>query len=58
MLKNIRVAVDPAYAKKIGADLIIVASHKPNFGDYPPGTIASRVGPHAACSALVARQTG
>ncbi len=44
-----------AHAKKIGADLIIVASHKPNVGDYLPGTTAARVVRHAACSVFVVR---
>ena len=47
-----------AHANKIGADLIIVASHKPNVGDYLLGTTASRVVRHASCSTLVVRQTG
>ncbi len=46
-----------AYAEKIGADLIIVASHKPNVGDYLLGTTASRIVRHAPCSALVVRKT-
>jgi len=46
-----------AHADKIGADLIIVASHKPNVGDYLLGTTASRIVRHASCSALVVRQT-
>jgi nucleotide-binding universal stress UspA family protein len=46
-----------AYADKINADLIIVASHKPNVGDYLLGTTASRIVRHAPCSALVVRQT-
>lgn len=45
-----------AYANKIGADLIIVASHKPNVGDYLLGTTAARIVRHASCSALVVRQ--
>ncbi len=44
-----------AHADKIGADLIIVASHKPNVGDYLLGTTASRIIRHASCSALVVR---
>ncbi len=44
-----------AHAKKIGADLIIVASHKPNVGDYLLGTTAARVVRHAACSVFVVR---
>lgn len=45
-----------AYANKSGADLIIVASHKPNVGDYLLGTTAARIVRHASCSALVVRQ--
>jgi universal stress protein F len=45
-----------AYAGKISADLIIVASHKPNVGDYLLGTTAARIVRHASCSALVVRQ--
>ncbi len=44
-----------AYAKNIGADLIIVASHKPDVGDYLLGTTAARVVRHAACSVFVVR---
>ena len=47
-----------AYADKIGADLIIVASHKPDLGDYLLGTTASRIVRHASCSVLVIRQSG
>ncbi len=47
-----------AHADKIGADLIIVASHKPNVGDFLLGTTASRIVRHASCSVLVVRQTG
>ncbi len=47
-----------AYADKIGVDLIIVASHKPNVGDYLLGTTAARIVRHASCSALVIRQNG
>ena len=47
-----------AHANKIGADLIIVASHKPDVGDYLLGTTAARIVRHASCSALVVRQTG
>ncbi len=45
-----------AYADKIGADLIIVASHKPDLGDYLLGTTAARIVRHASCSTLVIRQ--
>ncbi len=44
-----------AHADKFGADLIIVASHKPNVGDYLLGTTAARVVRHAACSVFVVR---
>ena len=47
-----------AYADKFGADLIIVASHKPNVGDYLLGTTAARIIRHASCSALVIRPSG
>ena len=47
-----------AHAANIGADLIIVASHKPNVGDYLLGSTAARIVRHASCSTLVVRQTG
>ncbi len=47
-----------AHANKIGVDLIIVASHKPNVGDFLLGTTAARVVRHASCSVLVIRQNG
>ncbi len=47
-----------AHAGKFGADLIIVASHKPNVGDYLLGTTAARIIRHASCSALVIRPGG
>ena len=47
-----------AHANNIGADLIMVASHKPNVGDYLLGTTASRIVRHASCSALVVRRAG
>ncbi len=34
---------------------IIVASHKPNVGDYLLGTTAARVVRHATCSVFVVR---
>lgn len=46
-----------AHANKIGADLIIVASHKSNVGEYLLGTTAARIVRHATCSTLVIRQT-
>ena len=45
-----------AHADKISADLIIVASHKPDLGDYLLGTTAARIVRHASCSTLVIRQ--
>jgi len=47
-----------AHAANIGADLIIVASHKPNVGDYLLGSTAARIVRHASCSTLVVRQPG
>ena len=47
-----------AYAGKIGADLIIVASHKPDVGDFLLGTTAARIVRHATCSVFVARLDG
>ena len=47
-----------ANANNFGADLIIVASHKPNVGDYLLGTTAARIVRHASCSALVIRPSG
>ncbi|MCH2394177.1 MULTISPECIES: universal stress protein [Oceanibaculum] len=43
------------HASKIGADLIIVASHRPGMQDYFLGSTAARVVRHAACSVLVTR---
>jgi universal stress protein F len=45
-----------AQASKIGADLIIVASHKPHVSDYLLGTTAARIVRHATCSTLVVRK--
>ena len=45
-----------AYANKIGANLIIVASHRPHLSDYLLGTTAARIVRHASCSTLVIRQ--
>ena len=47
-----------AYANKFGADLIIVASHKPDVGDYLLGTTAARIVRHATSSVLVIRLSG
>ena len=42
-------------SKEKGADLIIVASHRPDWHDYLLGSTAARVVRHAQCSVLVAR---
>ncbi len=44
-----------AYAEKVGADLIVIGSHKPNVADYLLGSNAARVVRHAACSVFVVR---
>lgn len=43
-------------AESRGADLIIVASHVPDFSNYFIGATADRVVRHAKCSVLVDRQ--
>ncbi|MGR9075524.1 universal stress protein [Rhizobium leguminosarum] len=43
-------------AENHGADLIIVASHVPDFSNYFIGATADRVVRHAKCSVLVDRQ--
>jgi universal stress protein F len=42
-------------ADEIGAELIIIASHKPGLQDYFLGSTASKVVRHAKCSVLVVR---
>ncbi len=42
-------------AGKIGADLIVMASHRPELRDYLLGPNAARVVRHAPCSVLVVR---
>ena len=42
-------------AEKLGADLIVIASHRPGLQDYLLGSTASRVVRHAGCSVLVSR---
>ncbi len=44
------------FAKKSGADLIVIASHDPGLVDYFLGSVAARVVRHAHCSVLVARK--
>ena len=42
-------------AERIGADLIVMASHRPGYEDYLIGPNASRVVRHAKCSVVVVR---
>jgi len=42
-------------AETEGADLIIIASHRPDFSNYLIGATADRVVRHAKCSVLVDR---
>lgn len=42
-------------AKEYEADMILINSHKPGFGDYLLGSTASKVVRHAPCSVLVDR---
>jgi universal stress protein F len=44
-----------AVAERIGADLIVLASHRPAMKDYLLGANAARVVRHARCSVLVVR---
>ncbi|AJY45652.1 universal stress protein [Martelella endophytica] len=44
-----------AAAKSHAADLIIIASHRPDFSNYLLGSTADRVVRHATCSVLVRR---
>lgn len=44
-----------AAAQTYGADLIVLASHKPDFSNYLIGATADRVVRHAKCSVLVDR---
>ena len=43
------------YAEEVGADCIIVGSHKPELEDYLLGSTAARVVRHAPCSVHVLR---
>ncbi|MGI9384394.1 MAG: universal stress protein [Methyloligellaceae bacterium] len=43
-------------AEESGADLIAIASHKPDVSDYLLGSVAAKVVRHASCSVLVVRQ--
>lgn len=42
-------------AEKIGAELIVILSHRPELSDYLLGSTAARVVRHANCSVLVVR---
>ncbi|MEO1000136.1 MAG: universal stress protein [Pseudomonadota bacterium] len=44
-----------AEAEAIGADLIIIGSHRPGLSDYFLGSTAARVVRHATCAVLVDR---
>jgi len=43
------------FARKVGADLIVMASHRPELSDYLLGPNATQVTKHASCSVLVVR---
>ncbi len=43
------------YAEEVGADCIIVGSHKPDLQDYLLGSTAARVVRHAPCAVHVLR---
>lgn len=43
------------YADEIGADLIVIGSHRPGLQDYLLGSTAARVVRHADCAVLVDR---
>ena len=42
-------------AEDNGADLIMIASHRPGLSDYFIGSTAARVVRHAQCSVLISR---
>ena len=43
-------------AEKIGADLIVMGSHRPALADYLIGPNAARVVRHTSCSVMVVRE--
>ena len=43
------------FAKETGVDCIVIASHKPGFGDFLLGSTAARVVRYAPCSVHVVR---
>ena len=45
----------PEYAEEIGADCIVVGSHKAELGDYMLGSTAARIVRHATCPVHVLR---
>lgn len=45
-----------AAAERIGADLVVLSSHRPQMKDYLLGANASRVVRHARCSVFVVRE--
>lgn len=47
-----------AEAEECGADLIVMASHRPEMKDYLIGPNAAHVARHAVCSVLVLRPKG
>ncbi len=44
-----------AEAERLGADLIVISSHRPGLQDYFLGSTAARVARHALCAVLVDR---
>lgn len=44
-----------ALAEELKADCIVIASHRPGFGDFLIGSNAARVVRHATCSVMVLR---
>ncbi len=42
-------------AEDVGADLVMIASHRPGLSDYFIGSTAARVVRHAQCSVLISR---
>ena len=45
----------PGYAEKIGADCIVIGSHKPGLEDFFLGSTSARVVRHAKCAVHVLR---
>ena len=45
----------PGYAEEVGADLIVIGSHKSEPGEYHLGSTAARVVRHATCPVQVLR---